>query len=49
LNRVSILSAWAEDSGVGALVEWVKTPQGKWEAQKVIGEDGKPRKPSRNI
>jgi hypothetical protein len=46
LNRVSILSAWAEDSGVGALVEWVKTPQGKWEAQKVIGEDGKPRKPT---
>ena len=46
LNRLSILSAWAEESGVGALVEWVQTSEGMWEAKKVLDTDGKPRAPT---
>jgi hypothetical protein len=43
---VDKLSHWAEEGGVGALIRWRQTSQGKWEAEKVHGDDGKPRRPS---
>jgi hypothetical protein len=45
-NRVSILSYWAEAAGVGALIRWEQKSNGQWVAEKVIGEDGRRRKPT---